>query len=138
MGYVENLKAQAQQAAKADAFDVMQKQNELKAVANQAYNAGSDEVLKAVQRRLSPQMQREQNLYNQQVEESAALRELDDNRSVFEKGVDGLAGMFGSKPQVDPRVTEIQQMQAEKGQPVMGTEYLTDWLMQQDTQQGQR
>lgn len=134
MGYVENLKAQAEQAAKARAFDDMQKENELKTVANQAYNAGGNDVLRAVQRRLSPQMQREQDMYNQQVGESAALRELDDNRSVFEKGADGLAGMFGSEPQIDPRVTEIQQMQAEKGQPVMGTEYLTNWL----AQQGQR
>jgi len=138
MGYVENLQAEAQQAADAQAFRNMQSQAKKKAIASDAFSAGVHTGVNKVlnQYAESPQAQRESNLYGQQQMDAQAAAELADKRSLLDKGIDGLAGMFHSEPSVDDRVRGIQQMQHDNGQPVMGTKYLSDWLIQQDKNRG--
>lgn len=137
MGYIENIQAQAKQAAEAKAFRDMQANAEQKNVASQGFVAGHQQGMQEAVSRLlaqTPQEQRESNLYSQQEADTAANRELQDNRSYFDKAADSLAGYFAreQKSPIELKAEEVQQAQAAAGQPVMGKDYLMNWLSSQE------
>lgn len=67
MGYIENLQMQAQQAAKAQAYDQLQNQVATKEIAKQAYGQGMQEAIRRLLReREMSQLSPEEQLLNRQ------------------------------------------------------------------------
>lgn len=62
-------------------------------------------------------LQRDQQRYQDQVAEAQALKELEDRRSLFERGMDGLAAYFAKNPR-----REVPQVQAQQPPLTWGQE----------------